>query len=196
MMDVTRPVSGVENLAHFRQLVTLADGLRVCLRPLVAADRDALVDLFQSLSADDLQYFRSNVTDPELVARWAEAVDYTRVFPLVAVVGDQLVGTCTLHLGSGPTRHIAEIRVFLTQPFRRRGIGTAMLKTQIELARKMGLHQLIAEIIESRPQVAHAFEHLGFQRECVLRDHFMTPTGETLDLIVMVRYLKRAAEEF
>jgi RimJ/RimL family protein N-acetyltransferase len=119
-----------------------------------------------------------------------------RVFPLVAIVSDQLVGTCTLHLGSGPTRHLAEIRVFLTQRFRRRGIGTAMLKAQIEIARKMGLHQIIAEIVESRPQVAHAFEHLGFQRECVLRDHFMTPTGETLDLIVMVRYLKHAADEF
>jgi RimJ/RimL family protein N-acetyltransferase len=189
-------MSGVENLARYRQLVTMPDGLRVCLRPLVGADRDALVDLFQSLSADDLQYFRSDVTDPTVVASWAETIDYMRVFPLVAIIGDQLVGTCTLHLGSGPTRHLAEIRVFLTQRFRRRGIGTALLKAQIEIARKMGLHQIIAEIVESRPQVAHAFEHLGFQRECLLRDHFMTPTGETLDLIVMVRYLKHAAEEF
>ena len=195
-MDAPRPMSGVENLARYRQLVTMPDGLRVCLRPLVGTDRDALVDLFQSLSADDLQYFRSDVTDPAIVASWAETIDYMRVFPLVAIIGDQLVGTCTLHLGSGPTRHLAEIRVFLTQRFRRRGIGTALLKAQIEVARKMGLHQIIAEIVESRPQVAHAFEHLGFQRECLLRDHFMTPTGETLDLIVMVRYLKHAAEEF
>jgi RimJ/RimL family protein N-acetyltransferase len=196
MMDTVRSVSGVEQLAHYRQLVTLPDGLRVCLRPLVSADRDALVALFKSLSADDLQYFRSNVTDPAIVASWAEAVDYARVFPLIAVVGDQLVGNCTLHLGSGPTRHLAEIRVFLAKEFRRQGIGTAMLKAQIEIARKLGLQQIIAEIVESRPQVAHAFEHLGFQRECTLRDHFMTPTSETLDLIVMVRYLKHAAEEF
>jgi RimJ/RimL family protein N-acetyltransferase len=197
MMDAAQPNSGVAHLAHFRQLVTLPDGLRICLRPLVAADRDALVALFKSLSADDLQYFRSDVTDPAIViAHWAEAEDDAHVFPLVAVVGDQLVGTCTLHIGSGPTRHLAEIRVFLAKEFRRRGIGTAMLKTQIEIARKLGLQQIIAEIVESRPQVAHAFEHLGFQKECVLRDHFMTPNGETLDLIVMVRYLRHAAEEF
>jgi RimJ/RimL family protein N-acetyltransferase len=195
-MDPVRHTSGVEQLSHYRQLVTLPDGLRVCLRPLVSADRDGLVVLFKSLSADDLQYFRSDVADPAVVARWTEAVDYTRVFPLIAVVGDQLVGNCTLHLGSGPTRHLAEIRVFLAKEFRRRGIGTAMLKAQIEIARKLGLQQLLAEIVESRPQVAHAFEHLGFQRECVLRDHFMTPNGETLDLIVMVRYLRHAAEEF
>jgi L-amino acid N-acyltransferase YncA len=195
-MDPVKSTSGVEQLAHYRQLVTLPDGLRVCLRPLAPTDCDALVALFKSLSSDDLQYFRSNVADPAVVAKWVETVDYTRVFPLVAMVGEQMVGNCTLHLGSGSTRHLAEIRVFLAKEFRRRGIGTAILKAQIEIARKLGLQQLLAEIVESRPQVAHAFEHLGFQRECVLRDHFMTPNGETLDLIVMVRYLRHTAEEF
>lgn len=195
-MEMPRVKAGAEQLAHYRQLVTLRDGLRVCLRPLVPEDRDALVALFKSLSADDLKYFRSNVADPNVVAAWAEEVDYSKVFPLVAVIGDQLVGNSTLHMGSGFTRHIAEIRVFLAKEFRRRGIGTAMLKAQIEIARKLGLHQLVAEIVESRPQVVHAFEHLGFERQAVLRDHFMTSEGDTLDLIIMVKYLKRAAEDF
>jgi len=195
-MDSARPMSGVEQLARFRQLVTMPDGIRVCLRPVAPGDRDAFEALFGSLSVEDLQYFRGDVSDPAAAVGWAEAADDSRLFPLVAVVGDQLVGNCTLYLGSGSTRHIAEIRVFLAREFRRRGIGSAMLKAQIEIARKLGLQQIIAEVVESRPQVAHAFEHLGFQRECTLRDHFMTPSGETLDLIVMVRYLKRAAEDF
>lgn len=195
-MEMPRPKASVEQLAHYRQLVTLPDGLRVCLRPLVPQDRDALVALFNSLTSDELKYFRSDVADPVVVARWAEEVDYSRVFPLVAVIGDQLVGNSTMHMGSGFTRHTAEIRVFLAKEFRRRGIGTAMLKTQIEIARKLGLHQLIAEIVESRPQVVHAFEHLGFERQAVLRDQFMTPDGDTLDLIIMVKYLKRATEDF
>jgi len=195
-MDAPKPRTGVEHLAHYRQLVTLPDGLRVCVRPLVPQDKDALVELFKSLSSDELQYFRSSVVDASVVAGWAEEVDYSKVFPLVAVVGDHLVGNSTLHLGSGFTRHIAEIRVFLVKEFRRRGIGSAMIKAQIEVARKIGLHQLVAEIVESRPQVVHAFEHLGFERQAVLRDQFMTPDGDTLDSIVMIKYLKRAAEDF
>jgi RimJ/RimL family protein N-acetyltransferase len=195
-MDAPKPRTGVEHLAHYRQLVTLPDGLRVCVRPLVPQDKDALVALFKSLSSDELQYFRSSVVDASVVAGWAEEVDYSKVFPLVAVVGDHLVGNSTLHLGSGFTRHIAEIRVFLVKEFRRRGIGSAMIKAQIEVARKIGLHQLVAEIVESRPQVVHAFEHLGFERQAVLRDQFMTPDGDTLDSIVMIKYLKRAAEDF
>jgi RimJ/RimL family protein N-acetyltransferase len=195
-MDAPNPRTGVEHLAHYRQLATLPDGLRVCVRPLVPQDKDALVALFKSLSSDELQYFRSSVVDASVVASWAEEVDYSKVFPLVAVVGDHLVGNSTLHLGSGFTRHIAEIRVFLVKEFRRRGIGSAMIKAQIEIARKIGLHQLVAEIVESRPQVVHAFEHLGFERQAVLRDQFMTPDGDTLDSIVMIKYLKRTAEDF
>jgi RimJ/RimL family protein N-acetyltransferase len=195
-MDVPKPRAGVEQLAHYRQLVTLPDGLRVCLRPLVPQDKDALVALFTSLSPDDLQYFRGDVTDASVAARWADEVDYSKVFPVVAVVGDHLVGNCTLYLGSGFTRHSAEIRVFLVKEFRRRGIGSVMIKAQIEIARKIGLHQLMAEIVESRPQVVHAFEHLGFERQAVLRDQFMTPDGDTLDSILMIKYLKRAAEDF
>ena len=149
-----------------------------------------------ALPAEETQYFRSNITDPDVVASWAETPDYTNVFPLVAVVGDRIVGNSTLHLGSGFTRHVAEIRIFLAKEFRRHGIGTAMIKGQIEMARKLGLHQVIAEVVESPPQVIHAFERLGFERQFALHDLFMTPDGETLDMIVLVNYLKRHAEEF
>jgi GNAT superfamily N-acetyltransferase len=189
-------MEAIEQLTFYRQLITLPDGMRVCLRPLTPKDRDPLVVLFSSLPPEEIGYFRSNVADPALVASWAEDVDYTRVFPLVATVGDRIVGNSTLHLGKGYTRHVAEIRIFLAKDFRRRGIGSAMIKAQIEIARKMGLYQLIAEIVESRPQVIHAFERLGFQRQFVWKDLFMTPEGDLLDMIVLVNLLRQPTQEF
>jgi RimJ/RimL family protein N-acetyltransferase len=189
-------VESAEQLVSYRHLITLPDGMRVLLRPLASRDRDALVALFSSLPGEETQYFRSKVSNPELVASWAEKPDYTRVFPLIASVGERLVGNSTLHLGSGYTRHVAEIRIFLDRAFRRRGIGSAMIKAQIEVARKLGLHQLIAEIVETRPQVIHAFERLGFERQFVWRDLFMTPEGDTLDMVVLANHLRRPAEDF
>jgi L-amino acid N-acyltransferase YncA len=186
----------VEQLALYRHLITLPDGVRVLLRPLVPRDRATLVALFTGLPAEETQYFRSNVANAELVASWAELVDYNRIFPLVAVVGDRIVGNSTLHLGSGYTRHIAEIRVFLAKEFRHCGIGKAMLKAQVEIARKMGLRQIIAEVVENQPQVIHAFERLGFERQFAWKDIFMTPEGDTLDMIVLVNFLRRSADEF
>jgi RimJ/RimL family protein N-acetyltransferase len=189
-------MEAVEQLSLYRHLITLHDGQRVCLRPLMPKDRDALVALFNTLPAAELCYFRNNVTDAKVVAGWAEHVDFSRVFPLVAVVGDRIVGNSTLHMGSGYTRHRAEVRIFLAKEFRRQGIGTAMLKAQIELAHKLGLRHLVAEIVESQPQVIHAFERLGFQRQCVFRDQFMTPDGETLDMVVLVHFLTKSVDHF
>jgi RimJ/RimL family protein N-acetyltransferase len=189
-------VESVDQLINFRHLVTLPDGLRVLLRPLVPKDRDTLMALFANLPPEETQFFRSKITSPELVASWAENPNYGQVFPLVAVVSDRIVGNSTLHLGSGYTRHVGELRIFLAREFRRRGIGSAMIKGQLEIARKLGLHQVIAEIVESRPQVMHAFERLGFERQFVWKDLFMTSEGETLDMIVLVNYLKRPGEVF
>ncbi len=186
----------VEQLTSYRHLITLPDGLRVLLRPLVPKDRDALVALFAGLPATETQYFRSNIADPQVVAAWAEKPDYSVIYPLVAVVGDRIVGNSTLHLGKGYTRHIAQIRIFLLKEYRRHGIGTAMIRAQLEIARKLGLHQLIAEVVESQPQVIHAFERLGFERQFTWKDMFMTPEGETLDMIVLVNYLKKPTDNF
>lgn len=186
----------VEQLTSYRHLITLPDGLRVLLRPLTPKDRDALVALFATLPPSETQYFRSNITDHQVVAAWAEKPDYASIFPLVAVVGERIVGNSTLHLGKGYTRHIAQIRIFLLKEYRRHGIGTAMIRAQVEIARKLGLHQLIAEVVESQPQVIHAFERLGFERQFVWKDMFMTPEGETLDMVVLVNYLKRPTDNF
>jgi RimJ/RimL family protein N-acetyltransferase len=195
-METAKSTAGIEQLITYRHLITLPDGMRVLLRPLIPKDRDALAALFSNLPTEETQYFRSNIADPEVVAGWAENPDYGRIFPLVAVMGERIVGNSTLHIGRGFTRHVAEIRIFLAKDFRHHGIGSAMIKAQLEIARKLGLHQVHAEIVESRPQVMHAFERLGFERQFSWHDLFMTPQGETLDMIVVINFLKRRTEDF
>jgi GNAT superfamily N-acetyltransferase len=186
----------VEQLVSYRHLLTLPDGLRVLLRPLMPKDRDALIALFAGLPASETQYFRSNVANSDVVASWAEKPDYGSVFPLVALVNERIVGNSTLHFSKGYTRHVAQIRIYLLKEYRRHGIGMAMIRAQVEIARKLGLHQLIVEVVESQPQVIHAFEGQGFERQYAWKDMFMTPEGETLDMVVLVNYLRRPTDSF
>ena len=195
-MEPARASASTDNLGQYRQLVTMPDGLRLCLRPAVPADYEALIELFSSLPPEETEYFRSKVIDRDQIALWSQDPTFEHSFPLVAVVGDQLVGACTLFRGSGATRHLGEVRVFLAKQYRRRGIGSAMLKTQIEVARRLGLQQVHAEIAESQPQVIHAFEHLGFERHAVIRDQFITPNGDLLDLIQLVKILRQTGQDF
>jgi L-amino acid N-acyltransferase YncA len=186
----------LDQIAKYRQIVTLADGTRVLFRPLVKEDRAALVALFEPISPDDYKLMRNDVRNQELVGAWAENVDYKRVLPLVAVVNDRIVGDATLHFRGGPGRHIADVRVFLSKEFRRRGLGTVMLRAALDVARKCGLQQLVAEVVADQVKVISAFKQLGFEHRATYPDYFMMPDGETHDVVVLILALGHKHEEF
>ncbi|MFQ6057553.1 MAG: GNAT family N-acetyltransferase [Anaerolineae bacterium] len=186
----------LEQIVKYRQLGTLTDGTRVLLRPLVKEDKEKLIELFAPTPPEDLMYLQDDVTDRELVGSWADNIDYKKVLPLVAVVNERIVGDATLHFRKGPARHIAEVRIFLSKEFRRRGLGTLMLKTLIDLARRFGLQQLVAEVVASQVKVIKAFQSLGFQLRCTLEDYFILPDGETQDVAILILRLVPRKEEF
>ncbi len=71
-----------------------------------------------------------------------------------------------------------------------------MVRGQLEIARKLGLHPGHCGGRRESAQVIHAFERLGFERQFVWKDLFMTAEGETLDMVVLVNYLRRPGELF
>lgn len=178
-----------KQLANYRKLKTLPSGARLLLRPLTKRDEEDLVDLFARASDQDLEYFRSDAGDPDVVRKWVEDLDLKRVFPLVAVADDRMVGEAMLHFGEHFHRHLAWVRIFLDHDYRRQGIGTLMLRCLIEIARRVGLQQLYAEVVLTQPQVIKAFENLGFRHEVTLEDYFITDDGETLDMAILVFWL-------
>jgi RimJ/RimL family protein N-acetyltransferase len=183
-------------LKNFREIVTVADGTRILLRPMVKEDQQLLPELYSSVNVEDLRYFRHNVKDLEVLKQWSENLNYDRVIPLLALVKDQPVGNATLHFGEGPRRHIGEVRIFLTKDYRKRGLGMKILKAIVDIARKQGLHILIAEVIADNIKLIKAFESMGFKQQCLLDDYFMFPDGECIDVKLMLMPLKLKVDEF
>ncbi len=171
-----------DRIRTFRKLVTLKDGARVLFRVLEPADKDALVAFFKGVTPADRRYIRSNIHDEKVVASWASHPDYQRVLPVVALVQERIVGEATLHFMSGPHSHVAELRIFLANDFRRRGLGVQMLETMFELARWRDIHFLEAQIVADQTKVIKAFKRLGFEQQGLLEDYFMTPERETRDV--------------
>jgi L-amino acid N-acyltransferase YncA len=180
----------------FRHVTTLRDGARILLRPMVADDVEGLFQMYSQASQEDMLSLRDDVFDKAVIQAWADNLDYSRVLPLLANINNQLVGNATLHRKQGPYRHIGEVRIFLAKDFRGRGLGTEMLKTLIDLARKEGLHQLRAEVFASTPKVIRAFESLGFERGCALEDYFMLPDNKTEDIVLLMMKLLKRVDEF
>jgi RimJ/RimL family protein N-acetyltransferase len=180
----------------FRQLLTLSDGGRVLLRPLTGEDKEQLIELFQQVSPEDLRYMRHNVVDAELVAGWVDNLDYDLVLPLVAVINERLVGSATLHFFEGPSRHRAEVRIYLAKEVRRRGVGSRMIQALIDLAKRRNIYMIEARIINEQATVIRAFQNLGFVRKCILDNYFILPDGELRDVAHLILRLRDSSEEF
>jgi acetyltransferase len=172
-------------LAHYRQVRTLPDGARLLVRPLCEDDKEGLVALFARASKQDLEYFRHDASDATVVESWVDNLNYRRVLPLVAVVDGKLVGDFTLHFRKRYHRHLAWVRLFIDHDYRGRGIGTMMLRSLIDIARRVGLMFLYIEVVSSQYRVIKAVEDLGFQHAVTLQDYFITSDGELLDMAIL-----------
>lgn len=180
----------------YRQIITLSDGARILLRPLIKEDKQGLIDLFKAVSPEDLRYMRHQVTDPKLVGKWVDDLDYDIVLPLVAVVNDTIVGSATLHLNEGPARHRGEVRIYLAKEIRRRGVGSRMIQALIDLAKRRNIYMIEARVINEQATVIRAFKNLGFVRKCTLDDYFILPDGELRDVAHLILRLRDSGEEF
>lgn len=187
-------------LNRYRKVVKARDGSVVVLRPMVPTDKGGLVALFRELPEDSRRLLKHDVTDEEVVASWADELDYTRIFPLVAQVGDEIVADATLHRYPGTsTRHVGQIRIVTGVQIQGKGLGAIILKELIELAEKVGLEQLKAEIPigpEAARPALRSFENMGFRQEAVFKDYFKSATGAYHDVAVLFLVLKEQWKEF
>jgi L-amino acid N-acyltransferase YncA len=180
------------DIKNFRRTVTLPGGAQVLLRVLKPEDRDRLIAMFKCAADADLQFFRDDVRETSLVARWAEQVNLKHVVPIVAIAQDQVVGEGMLQLGRGCDRHVAELRVYLCSDFRGRGLGNALIKALVDVGRELGLHVLFVRVAVSQTQALRAFQALGFEKEHTFKDRLMDPDGDTQDVVEAVLHLKRS----
>jgi len=187
------------NYVAYRKFVTLKNGKRVMLRFLNDQDRENLIRLFQEAPEEDTRFLKQDVKDVKLINYWVDHINYRKVLPLVAVdlETNALVADATLHRGKHSAKHIGEVRIFVSRPFRNLGLGSLMLEELINLARKEGLQWLKAEIIADHKKVIKAFREKGFEIRATLDDYFLRKDGMTHDVVLMMRpVIKREEGEF
>ena len=184
-----------EDLAY-RQIVTLRDGARVLLRPMATEDRQSLLDLFLPVPMDERRFMRHDVNNPQVVNSFIDELNYDKVYPLIGLVGDHIVGIGTLHFFEGCARHRGEIRIFLSKDFRRRGLGTKMTQALIEYAKRKSLYLLEVQVVRDLTNDIKAMQKVGFETGCTVEDYFMLPDGEMRDVVLMTLRLRAGEGEF
>ena len=156
------------------------------LRRLRPKDRDDIVSLASALPEIDLQFLRSDLTDPDVVEGWIRDASSGSRFTTLAYYEDELVGYGSLNLrGLQWMSHLGEIRVIIAEGHRRSGLGRVLSQRVFDTAHDLGLLKLVAQMTREQIGARRLFERLGFSPEALLTDWVIDRSGRTRDMMIM-----------
>jgi RimJ/RimL family protein N-acetyltransferase len=155
----------------------------VTVRRAREADLDAMVELFAAVAEEGRWIAAEPPVDREQRRqRFAEDLGDDHTVTLVADAGGELVGQLGLRLaGYG----VADLGMLVAAGWRRRGVGSALLRAGIDWARQAGAHKIALQVWPHNQAAVALYERFGFQHEGRLRRHYRRRSGELWDAIVM-----------
>lgn len=100
----------------------------------------------------------------------------------VAEAAGRIVGELVVARGDpGPSA----IGMSVAEPWRGRGVGSALLEAAIAWAREEGVHKLTLEVFPHNEAALALYRKFGFEEEGHLRGQYRRRSGERWDAVVM-----------
>ncbi len=176
-------------MTAYPKTMELLDSQQVTIRPMISTDKDALLEFFLRVSEEDRYYLKEDVTSPDVIKQWSESLNYSRALPMLTLAGEKIVADGTLHRRrAGARKHIGEIRIVVDSEYRNKGVGTALIRELITIAKDAdrGVENLIFELVaEEQAPAVRAAESLGFVRLATLPNHVRNFQGKPDDLLIL-----------
>jgi len=172
---------------EFPKIRKLKDGTEIKIRLMDRNDRDRILEFFKNIPEEEKIYLRENVSDPkEIENYWIRRIEDKYSITLLAFLMNEMVGEATLHQDmAGWSSHVGHIRINVAKKFQSRGIATILADEIYNIATKVGLEKVCAEIIREQEKALKIFKHLGFKEEAILKDHVKDLKGQKHDLILL-----------
>lgn len=184
------------DLNTYQKEVALEDGTKILLRPMVPEDKDALYEFFKEVPRDDTRALRDDVSNILLVEKWAKNLDYSRTLPILALKGKQIIADATINRRrSGWKWHLGTVRVFVHKDFRNHGLGRLMIEELADIAYKLELEKLLAEVPDVNFSAIKAFTRAGFYRAALIPNLVKDRENMPLDVVVMIKDIKPAYDD-
>jgi RimJ/RimL family protein N-acetyltransferase len=124
-------------------------------------------------AADERRYLRAIRRYPHAAVLVAEAED------------GSIVGRLSIARDQHPaSRHVADVGLMVAQPYRRRGVGRALLAGAVDWARGHDVRKLELHVFPHNEAAIALYEQFGFAREGYRRQHYRRG-DDYLDAILM-----------
>jgi RimJ/RimL family protein N-acetyltransferase len=151
--------------AAYSAVETLRDGRPVTIRALKPEDRSAMLSAVGRVSAQSLyrRFFGPKRGFTEKETDFFVNVDFVNHVALVAVIDGSDENTIT-----GGGRYIlrqpgtAELAFAIVDEYQGQGVGTALLRHLVLIARDSGLQHLVAEVLPENVPMLTLFRKFGF----------------------------------
>ncbi len=184
------------DLNTYKKEVKLKDGTKVLLRPMKAEDQDALYTFFKAVPREDARYLRDDVASRLIVEKWAKNLDYERTLPILAIKNGTVIADATLNRRRfGWKWHLGTVRLFVHRDYRKVGLGQLMIEQIADIAFKLELEKLIAEVPDVNISAINAFTKAGFYRVATIPNLVKDRENRPLDVIVMIKDIRPARDE-
>lgn len=89
---------------------------------------------------------------------------------IVAELDDIPVGIVTVRPGKGRMRHVSRVGMYVKKEFWGKGIGTALMKEAIRVAKDYGYRRILLGAYEGNERAFNLYRKLGFETEFVLAE--------------------------
>ena len=165
-------------VSTYEKTIRLRDCTEVFLRPLLPTDSEQLWQLFAALSRDSLKYLGGGFTR-ERIERWTSTLDYERTLPIIAVVEEHgaprivVSAALSFHPEWPAFRHKAVFSITVHDDYQNRGLGTALTRYMIDIARQKQLHKVSLKVRVDNARAIHVYERCGFTIEATLKDEHL-----------------------
>ena len=148
--------------------------------------------MYASLSEETVRYAFSPF-DRKKVETWM--TDLPNTIMLIALSGDRIIGHLMIDKLPSPIRkNTGDLHIFLHQDFQNAGLGTAMIKESLKLARARGLHRIELSVVADNRSAIGLYEKLGFVKEGLRPECDLLDDGRYHDLVEMGILFKESVQ--
>jgi len=182
---------------EYEKTVMLDDGTSVLFRPELSTDTEMLWEMFSTLSSESLRFLVIPFTR-ERIEGWTSNIDYDKALPIIAEVQQadktRIVATATFEFSAASAfKHKAMFGITVHDDFQNKGIGTALTKHMLDIAKRKGLSKVSLKVITENRRAIRMYKKCGFKIEAKLgSENFVN--GRYLDDYIMSVFLPKISE--
>ena len=182
-------------MQYITKTITLKDGRTAIFRaPDPVRDTRAMIDCLKATAAETEFLSRTpaecDVSEEKEKAFLENTLRAENAVMIVCEVDGKLAGNCQIVFETrAKKKHRATVMIAVLQKYWGFGIGTAMFREMIALAREKGTEQLELSVVEGNDRAIALYRKMGFETVGMLPDAFRLGGGASAGEIWMRKVL-------